>query len=31
MIVTLNVLGQYSIRVNNPDGAQSELFNFSTH
>lgn len=30
MIITLNVLGQYGIRVNNPDGTQSNTFNFNT-
>src|SRR6185295_17151715 len=30
MVVTLNVLGQYGIRVNNPSGAQSNTFNFNT-
>jgi pimeloyl-ACP methyl ester carboxylesterase/DUF971 family protein len=29
MIVTLNVVGQYGIRVNNPSGAQSNIFNFN--
>ena len=29
MIATLNVVGQYGIRVNNPDGGQSNTFNFS--
>jgi DUF971 family protein len=30
MVVTLNVAGTYGIRVNNPDGGQSNTFNFST-
>lgn len=30
MVATLNVLGQYGIRVNNPNGDQSNTFNFST-
>ncbi|MFN0141780.1 MAG: FG-GAP-like repeat-containing protein, partial [Pyrinomonadaceae bacterium] len=30
MVVTLNVLGQYGIRVNNPNGNQSNIFNFNT-
>jgi hypothetical protein len=30
MVVTLNVVGQYGIRVNNPGGAQSNTFNFTT-
>src|SRR5205085_542184 len=29
MIITLNVVGTYGIRVNNPDGGQSNTFNFS--
>ena len=29
MVVTLNVVGQYGIRVNNPGGAQSNTFNFN--
>src|SRR4029077_20347546 len=29
MVVTLNVVGQYTIRVNNPDGAQSNTFPFN--
>jgi len=30
MVITLNVLGQYGIRVNNPNGNQSNLFSFNT-
>ena len=30
MVVTLNIQGTYGIRVNNPGGAQSPIFNFST-
>jgi hypothetical protein len=30
MVVTLNVAGTYGIRVNNPDGSQSNTFNFTT-
>ncbi len=30
LVVTLNVVGQYGIRVNNPNGNQSNLFNFTT-
>jgi DUF971 family protein len=30
MVVTLNVIGTYGIRINNPDGGQSGTFNFST-
>jgi murein DD-endopeptidase MepM/ murein hydrolase activator NlpD len=29
MVITLNVVGQYGIRVNNPDGGQSNIFNFN--
>jgi pimeloyl-ACP methyl ester carboxylesterase len=29
MVITLNVVGQYGIRVNNPSGAQSNTFNFN--
>lgn len=29
MIIKLNVVGQYGIRVNNPDGGQSNIFNFN--
>ncbi|MGI9065870.1 MAG: hypothetical protein ACR2HX_05625, partial [Pyrinomonadaceae bacterium] len=29
MVVTLNVVGQYGIRVNNPGGGQSNTFNFN--
>jgi len=29
MVITLNVVGQYGIRVNNPGGAQSNTFNFN--
>jgi hypothetical protein len=30
MVITLNVAGTYGIRVNNPDGGQSNTFNFTT-
>jgi hypothetical protein len=30
MVITLNVPGTYGIRVNNPDGSQSNTFNFTT-
>ncbi len=30
MVITLNLLGTYGIRVNNPDGTQSNVFNFNT-
>lgn len=30
MVITLNIVGSYGIRVNNPDGGQSSTFNFST-
>jgi pimeloyl-ACP methyl ester carboxylesterase len=30
MIVTLNIVGTYGIRVNNPNGNQSNIFNFTT-
>jgi DUF971 family protein len=29
MVITLNVVGQYGVRVNNPDGGQSSTFNFN--
>ncbi|HMT09438.1 MAG TPA: M23 family metallopeptidase, partial [Pyrinomonadaceae bacterium] len=30
MVITLNLQGNYGIRVNNPSGAQSNTFNFTT-
>jgi len=30
LVVTLNVTGTYGMRVNNPDGGQSNVFNFQT-
>jgi pimeloyl-ACP methyl ester carboxylesterase len=30
MVITLNVVGQYGVRVNNPGGGQSTTFNFTT-
>jgi hypothetical protein len=30
MVITLNIVGNYGIRVNNPNGNQSNIFNFNT-